>query len=143
MTESTPSPASRGFRLRDDVAYILPMFVFLALVQVGNSWKSMYVPAYIARTAIVPVLLYIGWKYYTKIRWNHWWLGVIVGVLGIVQWVPMQLWLQKHVAFFAPAYVCTQHDDQHNKGPGACPICTAPMVLDAFDPFAKIANPNL
>jgi CAAX prenyl protease-like protein len=30
-------------------------------------------------------------------------VGVIVGVIGIVQWVGMQLWLQRNVAWFAPA----------------------------------------
>jgi pimeloyl-ACP methyl ester carboxylesterase len=39
---------------------------------------------------------------YTKIRWNHWLLGLAVGVIGIFQWVGMQLFLQKHFEFFKP-----------------------------------------
>ena len=50
---------------------------------------------YVAKTVVVAVLLVVLWRHYTRIRWNHWWLGVIVGVVGIFQWVPMQLWLQQ------------------------------------------------
>jgi membrane protease YdiL (CAAX protease family) len=140
---SQPTAPQTPRRIRDDVAYVLPFVAFMALLQVGISWKSMYIPAYVARTAIVPVLLYLFWRHYTKIRWNHWWLGVIVGVIGIFQWVPMQLYLQKHVPFFAPAYVCPNHEEEHNKGPGKCPICKADMVPDAFDPFARIKDPRM
>jgi hypothetical protein len=58
----------RHSRIRDDIAYLLPFVAFMAILQVGNSWKSLYIPAYVARTAIVPVLLYLFWRHYTKIR---------------------------------------------------------------------------
>ena len=104
--EATPQ---RKRLVSDDPAYILPMAVFLAFVwigtkgtetDVGNTW---YPWAYVARTVIVAALLILFWPAYTKIRWNHWWLGVIVGVVGIFQWVGMQLWLQNHFEFFKPS----------------------------------------
>lgn len=128
---------------RDEVAYLLPFAAFMALLWIGSTWKNLYVPSYVARVIVVPVLLYVCWPNYTKIRWNHWWLGLIVGVLGIVQWVPMQLWLQKNVAFFAPPYVCEKHENVTSKGPGVCTICQAELVPDAFNPFKKIADPKL
>src|SRR5688572_10809854 len=81
--------------VRDDVAYILPMLTFLALTWVGATYKDFYVHAYVAKTAVVAVMLYLLWPLYTRVRWNGWWLGVVVGVLGIFQWVGMQLWLQR------------------------------------------------
>jgi hypothetical protein len=86
---------SRGV-VADDLAYIIPMATFLALMYPGGKWPSVYPIAYVARALIVAALLFMFWKQkqYTKIRWNHWWLGVIVGIIGIFQWVPMQLWLQ-------------------------------------------------
>ncbi|MGH7179207.1 MAG: hypothetical protein ACREJC_17650, partial [Tepidisphaeraceae bacterium] len=72
-------------RVRDDVAYILPMAVFLLFIQVGAWWPKLYAPAYVARAILVAALLGAFWKCYTRIRWNLWWLGVIVGVLGIFQ----------------------------------------------------------
>ena len=96
-------------RLSDDLAYILPMAVFLGFVwlgtkgtetDAGNTW---YPWAYVARTIIVAVMLILLWPAYTKVRWNHWWLGVIVGVVGIFQWVGMQLWLQQNFEFFKPS----------------------------------------
>lgn len=96
-------------RLSDDLAYILPMGVFLGFVWLGaNSWIKSHVPhayaiSYAARVVIVAAMLAILWRHYTKIRWNHWWLGILVGAVGIVQWVGMQVWLQKHFEFFRPS----------------------------------------
>jgi uncharacterized protein len=81
--------------VRDDLAYVIPMLVFLAFVWAGSQWKSLYPHFYVARALIVPVLLGLFWKSYTKVRWNGWWLGVILGVVSIFQWVGMQLLLQK------------------------------------------------
>jgi CAAX prenyl protease-like protein len=92
----TPGPAEPP--VRDDIAYLLPMMVFLGLVWVGGNWSKehpwTYPAAYAARTFSVAGLLFWLWPYYTKISWRYWWVGVIVGIIGIFQWVPMQLWLQ-------------------------------------------------
>jgi CAAX prenyl protease-like protein len=102
-----PKPTPKPF-VRDDVAYILPMAAFLACIWVGtkghetpygNAW---YPWTYVARAVLVGAMLVLFRHSYTKIRWNHWWLGVIVGVVGIVQWVGMQLFLQNHFEFFKP-----------------------------------------
>jgi CAAX prenyl protease-like protein len=103
-----PKPARKPL-VRDDLAYILPMAVFLAWIWVGtkgpeteygNAW---YPWTYVARALTVGVMLVLFRHSYTKIRWNHWWLGVIVGVVGIFQWVGVQIFLQNHVAFFKPS----------------------------------------
>jgi CAAX prenyl protease-like protein len=92
--------------VRDDIAYLLPMMVFLGLVWVGGNWSKQYPwtypAAYAARVVVVASLLVWLWPHYTKIRWNHWWLGVIVGIIGIFQWVPMQLWLQNTLPHLLP-----------------------------------------
>jgi CAAX prenyl protease-like protein len=92
----------RGW-LRDDIAYILPMFVFLAFTQIGASWKQWYPLTYVTKTVLTALLLALCWRYYTKISWRYWWLGVIVGVIGIVQWVGMQSFLERHVSLFKPS----------------------------------------
>jgi CAAX prenyl protease-like protein len=84
------------------------MLVFVLFTWVGgNGTVKRFVPAaypisYLAKTIVVATMLILFRHHYTRIRWNHWWLGVIVGVVGIFQWVPMQLWLQNHFAFFHP-----------------------------------------
>lgn len=85
---------SKSPLVRDDAAYILPMLIFLAFTLAGGNWKSLYPASYVAKTIVVAIALVVLWRHYTPIRWNHWWLGVIVGVIGIFQWVGMQLWLQ-------------------------------------------------
>jgi len=88
--------------VRDDLAYILPMAVFLLLVQAGAAWPAFYPAAYVARTLLVAALLVWLWPAYTPIRWNGWYLGAALGVVGIFQWVLMQHWLQRHFAIFRP-----------------------------------------
>jgi CAAX prenyl protease-like protein len=78
--------------------------------------------SYAARAVIVAAMLFAFRRAYTRIRWNHWWLGLIVGVLGFFQWVPMQLWLQEHFAFFKP--------DEKAFNPEA--FFTTPAALYAF-----------
>ena len=92
MTQTSPR---QRFALRDDIAYVLPMFVFLALVWAGGKWPALYPDFYIARALIVAILLIALRNHFTKIRWSYWWLGVILGIVGIVQWIAMQLLLQK------------------------------------------------
>jgi CAAX prenyl protease-like protein len=93
---------SRSPLVRDDMAYFIPMAVFLLFVWLGGHFENWYPSTYVARVVIVAALLVLFWRQYTPIRWNGWWLGIIVGVVGIVQWVGMQLWLQNHFSFFKP-----------------------------------------
>lgn len=100
---ATTSPAARRPLVRDDIAYILPMGILLALLMVGNTWPSLYPASYVARTVLAGIALIVLWRHFTPIRWNYWWLGVIVGVIGVLQWVPMQLGLQAWLPqFFSP-----------------------------------------
>jgi CAAX prenyl protease-like protein len=126
-----PKPPPKNRRGFDDIAYVLPMLVFLVftwlgtvsarLYNEGTPFVSAHYPiSYVAKTVVVAALLVVLRKHYTKIRWDYWWLGVIIGVIGIVQWVPMQLWLQNHVEFFKP-----------------------PNPDDVFNPYRDIASTNL
>lgn len=110
-----PADGSRGYR--DEVAYVAPMSVFLGLIWVGTTWKSLYPAAYVARAVIVAALLVIFWRRYTRISWRYAGLGAIVGVIGIVQWVGMQLWLQNTFERFKPD------------------------PADVFNPFATFSTP--
>jgi uncharacterized protein len=93
-------PRTRRSFVRDDVAYILPMAVFLLFTQVGVSWPSLYQASYVTKTLIVAVMLIVLWPHYTKIKWDYWWLGIVFGVLGVVQWVGME----KLLLHFWPHY---------------------------------------
>ncbi len=99
IQDPTPPRRDRWWQW-DETAYLAPMLAFLLLLQLGTFSKSLYAPAYVARTIAAAVLLIVYWRHYTKIRWNYWWLGVIVGVIGIFQWVWMQNWLGAHFEMF-------------------------------------------
>lgn len=101
---ASSTAAKRRPTVADDTAYFLPMAVFLVFVAIGGHWPSIYAWAYAARAVIVAVMLWVFRRHYTKIRWNHWWLGAIVGIVGIFQWVGMQKWLETtRFSFFKPS----------------------------------------
>lgn len=107
MTESAdPSshsrPTSLRWRISDDAAYLLPFFVFLLFTWAGGNWPKAYPVFYAIKAVAAGALLIWLWPRFTRIRWDYWWLGVIAGIIGIFQWVPMQLWLQTHFQFFRP-----------------------------------------
>lgn len=95
-------PAGLRGRISADLAYVLPMAVFLLLTAAVGQPSPLYPIAYAVKAVVVAGLLVWLWPAYTRVRWNHWWLGLILGVVGIVQWVGMQLWLQGSFAFFKP-----------------------------------------
>jgi uncharacterized protein len=103
-----PTETQRKPIISDEFAYLLPMITFLAFIWVGtkgtetpngNTW---YPWTYVARTLVVGAMLIAFRRAYTKIRWDYWWLGLVVGLVGIFQWVGMQLFLQSHFEFFKP-----------------------------------------
>ncbi len=102
MTAQPIIPRTPRAFVSDELAYILPMTAFLLMVWVGGHWPAYYPHTYIARTILAGVLLLVFRRQYTQIRWNHWWLGLFVGILGAGQWIGMQLFLQHHFAFFRP-----------------------------------------
>ncbi len=97
-----PQPPGAATGTGDDIAYFLPMGLFLGFVWLATHWPSWYPAIYVVKTVVVAAALIILWPHYTKIRWNYWWLGIIFGIVGIVQWIGMQLLLQKYFAFFRP-----------------------------------------
>ncbi|HEY7089881.1 MAG TPA: CAAX prenyl protease-related protein [Tepidisphaeraceae bacterium] len=86
-TDHRPSSLSG---ISDFWAYIVPMAIFMGFTVLGGKYKEFYPLSYVLKTLIVPVALFVLWPKYTKIRWNYWWLGIAVGVIGIVQWVGME-----------------------------------------------------
>ena len=103
---ATPSNGVKAHRrlrpdwLSDDLAYILPMGAFLLFTWAGAQWPSLFAASYAAKTVIAAGLLVFLWPHYTKVRWNYWWLGVVMGVLGLVQWVGME----KLLIYFWPNF---------------------------------------
>jgi membrane protease YdiL (CAAX protease family) len=72
------------------------MAIFLALTWAGGHWKSFYTASYVLKTILAAAALIYFRKHYTRIRWNAATLALIVGILGIVQWVGMELLLRRY-----------------------------------------------
>jgi CAAX prenyl protease-like protein len=87
MTDAAPAQLAPDQR---DSAYLAPMLSFLLLTWAGTTWPSLYAASYVAKTIIAGSLLFIMRRHYAKVNWNYWWLGAILGVVGIVQWVGME-----------------------------------------------------
>ena len=80
----------RAPRVSDDLAYLLPMGAFLLFTWAASLWPSFFVASYVAKTFVAAVLLALLWRHYTKIRWSYWWLGILMGIVGVFQWVCME-----------------------------------------------------
>ena len=72
-----------------DLAYILPMLIFLLITAAGNQWPGTYAAGYAIKTILAGAALILLRDHYTKISWRVWWLGILVGVIGTVQWIAM------------------------------------------------------
>jgi hypothetical protein len=103
----------------DDAAYVSPMAVFLLLTFAAAHWPAFFPWSYILKTLAAGLLLILFRKHYTKINWTYAWLGAIVGILGVIQWVGME----KLILHFWPNY----------PRPSAEP----------FDPFHAISSPAM
>ncbi len=117
MSAPATSIQSPG-RVRDDLAYMLPMAVFLIFTAIGVEWHSLFVASYVAKAMLTAFLLILLRRSYTKIPWNYWWLGAIMGVAGIVQWVGME----KLLLHLAPHYPHAE--------------------VEPYNPFDAIASPG-
>ena len=99
MSNDPPSPSAPAPRdsAAGDWPYLLPMGVFMAFIFLGGYLPNGKAWAYIGRTFVVAGLLIWLWPRFTRIRWTHLPLGVLVGVIGTVQWIGMELLLVKLV----------------------------------------------
>jgi hypothetical protein len=66
------------------------MAAFLVFTWAGSHWPGFYVASYVIKTFITAALLILFRRHYTKIRWDYWWLGIILGIVGVFQWVAME-----------------------------------------------------
>lgn len=121
-----PQPlfAERGRRpldrwVRDDVAYVLPMGVFFLLTWVGGKWPAVFPVSYVVKTVAAGLLLVLLRRHYTAIRWNWLWLGLLVGLIGTVQWIGME----KLLLHYWPSYPRPD--------------------LPEFNPFRDIGSPGM
>ncbi len=100
-------PGSAPDDWADDWAYVLPMAAFLLFTWAGadavvnRAVPHAYPLSYVLKTGVVAAVLWAFRRRYTRVVWSHLWLGALVGVVGVLQWVGMQLWLQRF-EFFRP-----------------------------------------
>jgi CAAX prenyl protease-like protein len=83
------APIPRSSPFHDDWSYLLPMITFVGLTVVRGWWPTLFPTAYIyiLKTIATAVLLVICWPAFSRISWKGWKLGIIVGFIGVFQWV--------------------------------------------------------
>ena len=93
-------------RMPEDIAYVAPMGAFLLFTWMGGQWPAFYAASYVIKTLLTAWLLFALRHKYTRISWNYSWVGAIVGVVGLVQWVGMESFILHHW----PNYPRLSHD---------------------------------
>ncbi len=112
---STDAHSSRN----DDTAYIAPMATFLVLTWAGGQWPGFFVASYILKTFLTAALLIWFRRCYTRISWQWSMLAVVLGSIGLMQWVGVEELLLKYWKHYP-------------KIPGA---------TDPFQPFTYFSTP--
>jgi CAAX prenyl protease-like protein len=130
-----PPPRRPRLNVREDIAYILPMGIFLAFTQLGSSYHNLFPLSYVLKTFLTAIALWLCWHAYTKIRWTHLTLGAIVGVVGLFQWV----YFDKAVNhFFTWAHA---HGSFLDWVPVYGKIGASGVPTDNFNPFETFPSP--
>jgi hypothetical protein len=81
---------SRRKFVSDDIAYMFPMGIWLIFTWAGGYWPNFYVASYVLKVFLTAVPLVLLRKHYTKVTWRYWQIGLLLGVLGVFQWVGME-----------------------------------------------------
>lgn len=84
------SNESRSIDHRPGWPYWMPFAVFMAFVFGGTNWPDYFAHAYVGRTIVVGIILFLTFKLRDRINWTHLGLGVIVGIVGTIQWIGME-----------------------------------------------------
>jgi len=63
------------------------MGAFLVITWLGSQFPDYFPIAYAVKTLVAAVLLWVLWPHFTRITWDYFWVGVLVGVVGVVQWI--------------------------------------------------------
>jgi hypothetical protein len=114
---AAPIPRSSPFGI--EWSYLLPMLAFLGFTQIGVWWPNLFPEVYVLKTIVTALLLVLCWPAFTRISWKAWKLGILIGIVGVVQWVAME----KLLLHLWPNY---------------------PRIrLTVLDPFSEIPNPIL
>ncbi|MDP9173882.1 MAG: CAAX prenyl protease-related protein [Planctomycetota bacterium] len=111
-------PAEKRWE-RDELAYFTPMATFLGFTYLGTYLPSLFPYTYIVKTLLTGALLIAFRRHYTKIKWNYASLGLILGIIGVIQWVGME----KGLLHYWPKY--------------------PRMSGEIFNPYDKIKSPVL
>ena len=90
--------------------YLIPFFAYVALMAPGGMfghafgldwealWKQYHPLIYAMENLLAAFFLWAFWNHYTRIRWTHLPLGVIVGLFGTLLWIGIE-YFDQHIGF--------------------------------------------
>jgi CAAX prenyl protease-like protein len=92
---------ARYFDDRPQLPYLIPLFAFLLVMAPpmlghagGIDWEHLWLTyrpgLYTLKTLLAAFLLWAFWNHYTRIRWTHLPLGILVGLVGTVAWIGIE-----------------------------------------------------
>lgn len=87
---ASPTARHRRSPFPAEIAYILPMGLFLLGIAITSQWPGTFAPIYVIKTITVAAALTVCWPAYERIDWSGWPLGVVFGVIGIVEWIGVE-----------------------------------------------------
>ncbi len=80
----------RLFRTRPQLPFVLPIIVFGAFLLAESEWPQAKWLLYPLKTLATAGCLWWVWGQFKSLCWRWSWLGVVIGVVVVVQWVGME-----------------------------------------------------
>ena len=75
---------------RPQLPYILPLVVFGAFLALENYWPDAKGWLYPGKTLATGICLWLLRREFKGLAWRWSWLGIVIGVVVVVQWVGME-----------------------------------------------------
>ena len=97
--QSQPHRSDRFGRLLDErpqLPYVLPLVVFGAFLALENYAPQAKSWLYPAKTVATAMCLWLLRRHYKCLSWRWSWLGIVIGLVVVVQWISMEEFFSRH-----------------------------------------------
>ena len=98
----------RLFTTRPHLPYVLPIIVFGLFLAAESQWPQAKWFLYPLKTLATGACLWWVWGEFKSLSWRWSWLGVVIGIVVVVQWVGMEELFKKYWRYPAVPLVGSQ-----------------------------------
>ena len=84
------------FKERPQLPYVLPLVIFGAFLAAEGQYPAAKWWLYPAKTLATGICLWWLWREFKALSWRWSWLGIVIGVVVVAQWIGMELFFKNY-----------------------------------------------